>query len=804
MKNIYLTSLKFTKTITRFMAILFLVLITGYLSAQPGNGQIDGGIFESASPANQLEVRLRPTFALNGWPITNIVYTVRWNTPATTINTNYIFPYFVAPQGPPVNVNGWMYQVYVAVPMSAYVNWLPGSENVVSTFSYANADCSTVFQLINDSWTYNYNADFYVSVGGWDRTGIYYHPEVIFGPVPGSVSGGGTIYLGESTGNLTLSGYTGTITKWQSSYNSGAWTDIPGTAGLTVYSEVPTSIGTWQYRAVLVKGTCPEVYSVPATVIVVPVETIWTGNISSQWEITGNWTAGVPNEMVHAIIPDVTPNPFPYIQVTASAKNMVIYAGASVEVAWNGNLTLKGDFLNSGAFRIESTVSGTGSFIDNGNITNNGTCAVERYVTEKQWHYISPPISDALSGVFYHLYLKSFHEEEGTWHYIAPVVSPLRVMYGYGLWAYGEFGLPGDTLTEYEGSLNTGLRGVNVVRHPGAMHNFKGFNFVGNPYPSAVSWDRPEGWQKTNIDNTIYVWNPGVGNYGTYNYKQPSSGTNGVDSIIPAASGFFVHVNDSYTVGLLTVNNAARKHVAKDIFKSGDEILQEDEKYIRLKVYSSQNQYSDQAVIRFIENATTGFDGDYDAYKLSGLQDAPQVSSYFNDELKLAVNSLPFPDGYASQILYFESNNEGEYTLETEIIKSFTDEEDIFVTDLRENFTFNLKNIKSYEFIASPLDDPKRFLLEYRTKTFAVNENTGLKNLSVTSWQDKIIIRNHNEAGFSGRLTITDQTGRCLLSDEISFYGKYELGHPFPSGIYHIMIRDDQNGSVICKKLYIR
>ena len=51
------------------------------------------------------------------------------------------------------------------------------------------------------------------------------------------------------------------------------WTDIPFTAGLTVYSEIPSSAGTWQYRAVVQSGSCTTANSSATTVTVNPLPT---------------------------------------------------------------------------------------------------------------------------------------------------------------------------------------------------------------------------------------------------------------------------------------------------------------------------------------------------------------------------------------------------------------------------------------------------------------------------------------------------------------------------------------------------
>ena len=85
--------------------------------------------------------------------------------------------------------------------------------------------------------------------------------------IGGSVSGSASICNGGSTGALTLSGYTGSITKWQKRVDGGVWTDISNT--LATYSETPSSVGVWDYRAEVKSGTCSVAYSSIATITVV-------------------------------------------------------------------------------------------------------------------------------------------------------------------------------------------------------------------------------------------------------------------------------------------------------------------------------------------------------------------------------------------------------------------------------------------------------------------------------------------------------------------------------------------------------
>ena len=87
--------------------------------------------------------------------------------------------------------------------------------------------------------------------------------------VGGSITGGSTpICPGISTGTMTLSGHTGSVVRWEKQVNGGGWSNIANTAA--TYSEIPSSSGTWDYRAYVQNSPCAGVYSGIRTIIVRP------------------------------------------------------------------------------------------------------------------------------------------------------------------------------------------------------------------------------------------------------------------------------------------------------------------------------------------------------------------------------------------------------------------------------------------------------------------------------------------------------------------------------------------------------
>lgn len=85
-----------------------------------------------------------------------------------------------------------------------------------------------------------------------------------------------TVCSGNNSGILTLTGYVGSIVRWQYSTNGGAtWTNINNTTPTQSFSNLTV---TTMYRAQVKSGVCPQVNSAPATVTVVPSSN--GGNIS--------------------------------------------------------------------------------------------------------------------------------------------------------------------------------------------------------------------------------------------------------------------------------------------------------------------------------------------------------------------------------------------------------------------------------------------------------------------------------------------------------------------------------------------
>lgn len=293
------------------------------------------------------------------------------------------------------------------------------------------------------------------------------------------------------------------------------------------------------------------------------------------------------------------------------------------------------------------------------------------------WHLTSSPIADGLSGIYLGQYLQSYDETNMAWTDIIPVDIPLIPMQGYGFWATG-----GNT-AYYTGTLNTGPYSAQMT-----ADNAFGWNLLGNPYPSSIDWDMVT--IPAYMNGAVYYLDAQSGNYVSYN-----GGMGGGSSYVPPVQGFFVSATGA---GPLSFDNSVRTHMeGSNYYKN--------ELSNSIELIASGNGFSDATYIRFDENATAGFDGEYDAYKLFGLEYnnlLPQVYTTGGD--KLSINVLPEVNAIP---VSFRAGIDGQYTISAGEVN---DIETMYLQDLVTG-QITVLDEESYTFTYKAGDDDGRFML---------------------------------------------------------------------------------------------
>ncbi len=144
-------------------------------------------------------------------------------------------------------------------------------------------------------------------------------------------------------------------------------------AGPYTFSVTPTTAGTATTVTIAANAAQDaasngSVASSPYSLTyVAPVTmTTWTGNVSQDWFMAGNWTAGVPTSTIDALIPTGRPL-YPVIGSGAAATRNLTNNGSITQGA--GTITVSGSLFNSGSIvRAAGTIAVTGNFTSTGSL----------------------------------------------------------------------------------------------------------------------------------------------------------------------------------------------------------------------------------------------------------------------------------------------------------------------------------------------------------------------------------------------------------------------------------------------------
>jgi len=553
-------------------------------------------------------------------------------------------------------------------------------------------------------------------------------------------------------------------------------TFVVGYENLTVFgtSELVTGLAQntqYFYRCRAVNASGPSVNSntISLYTYTSSLSSIWTGTNSTVWNDGANWDNGIPGPSTDAIIADVTNQPI--ISKNSVCNDLNINPEAELTVSDGFALSVNGNAL------LEGDITGTSSLIEYGGLSVTGSEEAQVYLSENRWHFVSSPVSSGIANIFFDIYLREWDEATSEWTYIVDENEPLTPGKGYSAWT--DPALLGNTTVTYtDGSFNQG-----TVSLPVSISGAPGWNVVGNPYPSAIDWDDAS-WTKTNIDGSIYVWN-GSG-YLVWN------GTVGslTDGIIPAFQGFYVKASGASPE--LQVNDAARVHGPTPYKNSGIENL--------LKVTASGNSYSDATFINFNENATTGFDSQYDAHKIFGIEEAPQI--YCQTEAgDLAINVLP--EYYQGLVipLGFKFGIDAEYTIRIENMSSFDLPINIIIEDLQTGDMIEMTEENEYTFNASSLDKSHSFFMHFMMLT-DVEDKIAADVLNIYSNASSVYVKNIGTDLTNASIHVYNISGQKVFEDELQDIPLNRIDLNLESGYY--VVKVISNNTVNSEKVFVR
>lgn len=459
-------------------------------------------------------------------------------------------------------------------------------------------------------------------------------------------------------------------------------------------------------------------------------------------------------------------------------------------------ITIESTMVNNAGndgIEIVSSSSGDGSLIS---YSTNINATVDRYITGSRWHYLSSPIDEAPLTLFNtnnFLWWDASMEWGGLGDYDPWKTyqnTNLTNVQGYAYYYYE------DTIP-YKGYMNVSDYTFTLHKNSGGNADDQGWNLIGNPYTSILDWDAAVagGAVPAGAENAIYFFDDdGTGAQSNYRYYVPSSGgtygvgTNDVNGKIPLGQAFFIKTNTDNVI--LNLNKSFRTHDTQSFYKDNSQ------EYIKLQV---SNQYSDETIIRIVDDASFSFDGKYDARKVFPNGSVPQLYSITKNLKQIAINSIP--EIKNNTIIYLGLKAEqGEYSISLKDFNFYR--YNIYLVDKYEGITINLNDIKSYTFFHKGNKVNDRFYLAFEEQATDIdNQNS---SISIYPNPAKNFIKiNNTGSNTSSSIVISSVNGKIWYkNDNAENINTIDLSN-FSNGIYFMQIKLN-DGSTFYQKIILK
>jgi uncharacterized repeat protein (TIGR01451 family) len=523
--------------------------------------------------------------------------------------------------------------------------------------------------------------------------------------------------------NLPASG------TWQITQTGTASATYSGTG--STFTVPNLAVGSYFFRVSI--GGCNSPLT-SSTAIGEDSSTTWNGS---------SWSSGLPTITRRAIISSTNPNqPF---TANTTICSLLVNSGASVVIPSGVTLTVTNSITTNGQLTFESG----SSLLQTTNAINTGDIIYKRETSVRRYDltYWSMPVTKTgfkmnqfSAGT---LYDKFFYWDavNAKWQTSLYGNMDMEVGKGYSIRGPQSF----DTTTPstftgvFTGVPNNGNINIAVTANK--------WNFIGNPYPSAID---AEDLIFNNNLGAVYLWThnllpalaPGST---TYYYASDDfaviNGTGQVEG--PQVGGPFkgyIAAGQAFiakpTTSTVNFNNNLRVGGNNTQFYKTAKTNTREKNRLWLTLTNTQGAYK-QALLGYIEGATNNVDYNFDAATISGNSFIDFYTVNGTSKLSIQGRGLPFdssdlvPVGYKSTI-------EGDFTIAIDHADGFFDTQAVYledkttgkITDLRkENYTFKTA-------IGTFTD---RFVLRYTSKTLGTDDFENISDGILVSVKNKIV-----------------------------------------------------------------
>jgi len=485
-----------------------------------------------------------------------------------------------------------------------------------------------------------------------------------------------------------------------------------------------------------------------------------------------------------------------------ATNNLTVASGSKLTIDPAKAVTVSGTLTNNTGTEgliIKSDAAGTASLIHH---TDNVPATVERYISgdAEAWHFLSSPVAaQSISGIWtpsgsygngtgYDLYL--WNEPNNCWIYKLDATSTINwnTVHSDTAFVVGRGYLYSVQATnptkEFVGTINNGTISYGLT-FSSTDANLKGFNLVGNPYPSSIDWQATLGWTRSNLVSSgngydMWIWNPTANNYGVFN-SATGSGTNFVTGNIAPMQGYFVRAAGA---GNLSLDNTVRIHDSAGSWRKAE--INPD--MLSLFVQSATDNSFDES--RLLFGYASNQSGTIKLF--SHVVTAPSLFIASGGEY-YSVRYLTDTVDNPMVPVMFKPGQDGDYTLRCNF--DFNKFETVMLEDRQTHSIQNMKIEQAYSFKALKTDDADRFILY-----FGPVINNSDKEFPATIYSDGIrLIVDLTLISKETDIFVYDLMGQILLQQKLQGEIKHYLNFNAKVQILIVYLKNS-NGS-LCQKL---
>jgi len=480
-------------------------------------------------------------------------------------------------------------------------------------------------------------------------------------------------------------------------------------------------------------------------------------------------------------------------------ENITINGTLEVEPRVGLTIPAGKTITNKGVILLKSNAEGTATLIDNGAISGSGVCKVEQWLPSGRNWYIASPLSTVSSKVLkdagYNLW--EYNEPSAIWTSLASGVT-LSPFSGYIAYCPG---VASGVVTFTGGVFNKAMSAVTLNRTENGNLS-RGFNIVGNSYPSCIDWDHAT-VTKANLYPTIWLRTKNNGKYffDTYNHGVGTNNSkNGeVTQYIPPMQAFWVYVNEGCSTAELNLPNTCRTHYSGTKLRSTQA---EGQQLLRLEV--SNGKYSDETIVRFCPEADDAVD-EYDAFKMSNKNDSiPEIYTTIGDK-KFVINSYSSVGSVSMFPLGFTTGHSNRYTIRLTAQKNLTPDTQVFLMDHYTDRLTELTGGTEYTFYSAAASWTDRF-------TVLISSGGGMQAGLTQVYRASHVAVGQDSAGhvtvndpagvaLNGFVVVYNTMGGCVTRKALT--GKYTLVEKtLTPGVYVVTVEGVRGG--LSSKVIIR